>query len=294
MKTLPRLLLSISLLLPLAVHAGGSQDLQRTHKGHLVTQVRIAGHGEQLFVVDTGASESAVYAHARTRMKLATEPGSEIEMHGAGGSQTVQRYRLPRLSVAGVDADRLLVSGLPRGIQHGEDVMGVLGRDVFGGYLVEFDLASDRLGLHRPGEMPRSARGWNEVPIHLMPQVGLVMVDVMLGGAKVTAVLDTGARQTFMNWRAARAAGVSKGEGSDKAKTAGGATGHAVRYSLRTFDAIAIGATRFRPSALAISDLPVFVPIGMDQAPAMIVGLDLMGDRRFVIDYPGRRLLIER
>lgn len=293
MKPLPRLLL-IALLLPCAAHAG-SQDLKRTRKGHLVTQVQIAGHGEQTFVVDTGASASAVYAHARTRMGLAAEPGAKIELHGAGGSQTMQRYRLPRLSVAGVDADRLLVSGLPDGIQHGEEVTGVLGRDVLGRYLVEFDLADERLGLHRPGELPASARGWDEVPIRLMPRVGLVMLEVLLDGAKVTAVLDTGARKTFMNWHAARAAGVAAEEKLARAKkTAGGATRHAVRYSLRTFDGIAIGATRFRPSELAISDLPVFAPIGMDQAPAMIVGLDLLGDRRFVIDYPSRRLLIER
>lgn len=292
MKTLPRLLL-IALLLSGTANAG-SQDLKRTSKGHLVTQVRISGHGEQWFLVDTGASASALYAHACTRMGLAAEPGAEIEMHGAGGSQKVQRYRLPRLSVAGVDADRLLVSGLPRGVQHGEEVTGVLGRDVLGGYLVEFDLASGRLGLHRPGELPKSKRGWNEVPIRLLPQIGLVTVEVMLGGRRVTAVLDTGARKTFVNWRAAHAAGVAAQEGQGRAKMAGGATGHAVHYSLQTFDGIAIGATRFRPSALAISDLPVFAPIGMDKAPAMIVGLDLLGDRRFVIDYPARRLLIER
>lgn len=292
MKTAPRLLL-IALLLPLAVHAG-SQDLKRTRKGHLVTQVQIAGHGEQLFVVDTGASASAVYAHARTRMGLAAEPGSQIEMHGAGGSQTIQRYRLPRLSVAGVDADRLLVSGLPDGIQHGEEVMGVLGRDVLGRHLVEFDLASERIGLYQSGKLPPSIRGWNEVPIRLMPRVGLVMLDVVLDGTQVTAVLDTGARKSFMNWRAARAAGVTSQEKLGKKKAAGGATRHAVPYRLRKFDAIAIGATRFRSRELAISDLPVFAPIGMDQSPAMIVGLDLLGDRRFVIDYPARRLLIER
>lgn len=292
MKSAPCLLL-IALLFPLVVHAG-SQDLKRTRKGHLVTQVQIDGHGEQLFVVDTGASASAVYAHARTRMGLAPEPGSQIEMHGAGGSQTIQRYRLPRLSVAGVQADRLLVSGLPDGIQHGEEVMGVLGRDVLGRYLVEFDLSSERIGLYRPGHLPVSTRGWNEVPIRLMPRVGLVMLDVMVGDTRITAVLDTGARKSFMNWHAARAAGVDSKEKLGKKKAAGGVTQHSVPYSLRTFDAIAIGATRFPASALAISDLPVFAPIGMDQAPAMIVGLDLLGGRRFIIDYPARRLLIER
>ncbi|MFC5568733.1 aspartyl protease family protein [Lysobacter yangpyeongensis] len=288
-----KFLLTIVFLVPLTLHAG-SQDLARTSKGHLVTRVRIAGFGEQWFVVDTGASESALYAHARLRMGLPAEPGSEIEMHGAGGSQKVRRYRLPSLSVAGMSADRLLVSGLPKGIQHGRDVTGVLGRDVFGRYLVEFDLSANRFGLYNPGELPSSRRGWNAVPIRLMPRVGLVMLDVMLDGARVTAVLDTGARKTFVNWRAAHAAGVSAQPRRDAAKTAGGATQHAVRYSLCTFDVIAIGSTRFRPSELAISDLPVFAPIGMDQAPAMIVGLDLLGDRRFVIDYPGRRLLIER
>lgn len=286
-------LLAVFLLLPFMTRAG-SQDLKRTRKGHLVTQVRIAGHGEQWFVVDTGAAASAVYAHARKRMGLNAEPGAGIEMHAAGGSQRVQRYRLPRLSVAGVDADRLLVSGLPEGIQHGEEVTGVLGGDVLGRHLVEFDLASGRLGLHRSGERPPSSRGWDEIPIRLLPQVGLVLVDVKLGGAPVTAVLDTGARQTFINWHAARAAGVNAGEDLALVKTAGGATRHAVRYSLRKFAGISVGKTRFGESALAISDLPVFVSIGMDRAPAMIVGLDLLGGRRFIIDYPARRLLMER
>ena len=293
MMPLPRLLLLVALSLPLAAH-GGDQALQRTSKGHVATQVQIRGHGEQLFVVDTGASTSAVYAHARTRMKLVAEPGAEIELHGAGGSQRIQRYRLPHLTVAGVEADRLLVSGLPKGIAHGEEVMGVLGRDVLGGYLVEFDLTADRIGLHRPGAPLASARGWNAVPIRLMPQVGLVMLEVVLDGVKVTAVFDTGARKTFMNWHAARAAGVPADHGPEAASTAGGATAHAVRYSMRQFQGIAIGATRLPPSELAISDLPVFEPMGMDKAPAMIVGLDLMGGRRFVVDYPGRRLLIER
>lgn len=294
MKALPRLLLPIVLVLPMASHAG-SQALQRTSMGHLATQVHVSGHGKQLFVVDTGASASAVYEHTRTRMGLAPEPGAEVEMHGAGGSRLIRRYRFPRLSVAGVDAGQLLVSGLPAGVRHGEEVMGVLGRDVFGAYMVEFDLVSNRLGLHRADALPASARGWNEVPITLMPQVGLVMLQVTLDGARVTAVLDTGARKSFMNWRAAKAAGVTpKSKGLQPASIARGVTGHSFQYSTREFRGIGIGATAFRPSSLAISDLPVFAPIGMDKAPGMIVGLDLMGDRRFIVDYPGRRLLIER
>ena len=294
MTHLPRVLLSLAMLLPLVANAG-SQPLQRTSVGHLATRVAIDGHGEQLFVVDTGASTSALYEHTRARMGLAPEAGAQVELYGAGGAQMIERYRLPRLSVAGVEADRLLVPGLPTGVKHGAEVMGILGRDVFGDYMVEFDLGSDRFGLHRPGALPMSAAGWDDIPITLMPDAGFVVLQVTVDGAPVTAVLDTGARRTYLNWHAARAAGVTpETEGLKKETRASGATGHAFEYSTREFQGIAIGATAFRPSTLSISDLPVFVPMGMDKAPAMIVGLDLMGDRRFVIDYPGKRLLIER
>ena len=293
MKSLPGLLLVIALTLPLASQAG-TQPLQRSSSGHVVTQVQIRGHGPQLFGVDTGASATALYEHGRARMGLAPEPGQEIEIYGAGGSQMIQRYRLPRLFVAGEDAGQLLVSGFPASAKHGEEVMGVLGRDVLGSYMVEFDRVSDRLGLHRPGAMPASTRGWDEVPIRLMPQIGFVMLDVTLDGVPVTAVLDTGAKKTFMNWHAAKAAGVANADGLQTATMSSGVTKHAFDYHTRQFQGIGIGATGFRPSTLAIGDLPVFVPMGMDQAPGLILGLDLMGDRRFVVDYPGKRLLIER
>ncbi|HEY4555992.1 MAG TPA: aspartyl protease family protein, partial [Lysobacter sp.] len=197
-------------LLPLAAVAG-VQPLVRTANGHPATLVTLAGHGRFLFVVDTGASASAVHEHTRARLGLVPEPGAPIEMHGAAGSQRIHRYRLPRLTLAGVAADRLLVSGLPEGVRHGEDVMGVLGRDVFGTRLVEFDLPGGRLGLHRAGAVPASARGWHVVPVRLMPGTGLVVLEVSLEGRPVTAVLDTGARQTFVNWHAARAAGIEPG-----------------------------------------------------------------------------------
>lgn len=276
------------------VHAG-VQALERSRAGHPATRVSVDGHGDLLFVVDTGASASAVYEHARTRLRLAPEPGGQIEMHGAAGSQRIDRYRLPPLTVAGVRTGRLLATGLPDGVAHGDDVVGVVGRDVFGGHAVEFDLHGGVLGLHRPGELPHSARGWDTVPIRLMPHTGLVTIEVRLDGAPVTAVLDTGARKSFINWRAARGTGLAPGaKGLVRQASGGGATAHRFAFDVARFDALAVGRTRFGSPSLAIADLPVFAPLGMDGAPAMILGMDLLGDRRFVIDYPGRRLLIEK
>lgn len=273
----------------------GVQALERTGAGHPAARVQVDGHGELLFVVDTGASASAVYEHARSRLRLTPEPGAQIEMHGAAGSQRVDRYRLPGLTVAGVRADRLLATGLPDGVKHSDEVMGVIGRDVFGGHAVEFDLARGVLGLHRPGALPASARGWVEMPMRLMPGIGFVMLEVELDGKPVTAVLDTGARKSFINWRAARQTGIAPGaKGLVRQASAGGATAHRFAFDVARFGLLAVGGTRIAAPSLAIADLPVFAPMGMDGAPAMILGMDLLGDRRFVIDYPGRRLLVEK
>lgn len=287
-------LLSAVTLLALPAYAG-VQPLQRTAAGHLATEVVLQGQAKVLFNVDTGAGASAVYETLRKRLELAPERGARIQMHGAAGAQMIERYRLPLLSVAGVETRDLLVSGLPAGISHGEDVMGIVGRDVLSRYVVEFDLVADTLGLHPPGVLPESAHGWELVPFRVRPQVGLVELMVEIGGAPVKAVLDTGARKSFVNWQAAGAGGVSA-ESPQVRRGAGasGATAHAIGFHISPFPDVRVGAARFSQPSLAIADLPVFQVLGMDRAPAMIVGLDLLDGRRFVLDYPGGRLLIER
>lgn len=278
-----------------ATSGAGVQGLVRTGKGHVGTMVSVAGNGRHLFVVDTGASISAIYEHARKALRLKPEPAGRMQLHGAGGMQSVERYRLPPLGLAGIEADGLVVAGLPEGVKHGDDIMGIVGQDVLGRYVVEFDLKANRLGLHERGRTLDSASGWREVPIRLLPQVGLVMVTVVVGGQPVTAVLDTGARRSFINWCAARAAGVTPDTaGLARDAGGGGATAHRFAFVTHGFDTVSLGGNSFGKARLSIADLPVFATLGLEQRPGMILGIDLLGDKRFVIDYAGRRLLIER
>lgn len=287
--------LVLCLLSASATVGAGVQPVQRTAAGHLVTEVTLQGSERVLFNVDTGAGATAVYEHARKRMRLARVPGARIEMQGAAGTQEIERYRLPLLSVAGVEARNLLVSGLPAGISHGDEVMGILGRDVLSKHVVEFDLVQDRLGLHAPGTRPSSVHGWHRIPFRLRPDIGLIELTVELGGAKVRSVLDTGARKSFVNWHAARAAGISpQSPGLVRSSASGGATAHAFSFDIASFPDVEIGGARLRRPLLSIADLPAFAALHMDNRPAMIVGLDLIGDRRFVVDYPNSQLMIER
>jgi predicted aspartyl protease len=285
----------LALLLAAPALLAGTQDLVRTSKGHLATEVELDGHGKVLFVVDTAASASAIYAPARARFGLEADPALRITLQGAGGAQTIDRFRLPPLQIAGRRFDDLVVAGLPSGVKHGDEVMGILGQDVLARHVVELDIPEQRITLHPAGQTPASARGWTEVPAGRIEGPGFTTVSVRLAGQPVRAVLDTGARRSFINWAAARAAGVTpQTPGLLRAETRGGATQHGFAYDRFRFDAVALEPLAPAAVELAIGDLPVFGALGMAAAPAMILGLDVLGERRIVLDAAGGRLLVER
>ncbi|WP_133479764.1 retroviral-like aspartic protease family protein [Cognatilysobacter segetis] len=292
MKTLASFALLLAVLSPVA--SAGVQPLERTDAGHAAVRVQLDGHAPQRFIVDTGASTTAVYGPARRSLALSPEPGAQAQLVGVGGAQAIERYRLPALTVAGVRVDGVLATGLPDGVAHGDGLAGILGRDVFGDRVVEFDFAAGRFGLHAPGTVPATRTGWTVLPIRLLPDAGFVLLDVQVDGRPVTAVLDTGARHSYVNWHAARQAGLAPGAaGLARGASSGGATAHRIEFDTAAFRKVEAGAVAFEAPRLRVADLPVFEPMGLADGPGLILGLDLLGDRRIVVDYPGRRLLVE-
>lgn len=56
---------------------------------------------------------------------------------------------------------------------------------------------------------------------------------------------------------------------------------------------MSIGAAEVSGAEVRIADLPVFKALGFElNEPAVILGIDMFANRRFVIDHPGLRLYI--
>lgn len=118
----------------------------------------------------------------------------------------------------------------------------------------------------------------------------------MIDGVPVPAVVDTGARDSIINWAAARSLGLSPtSPGLRQGAAVRGATAHATASMSATFAKISIGEAGFRDRDVRIADLPVFGILGFkpDQ-PAMILGIDLFAKSPLVVDYPGSRLFVSR
>ncbi|MEA3013620.1 MAG: hypothetical protein QOD42_2165 [Sphingomonadales bacterium] len=254
--------------------------------GHMAATVRVNGEGPFEFIVDTAASVSAVFPSLRARLALAG--GGTRAVNGASGTQAFGIFRLERIDIDGRSAlgvDALGLDGIP------EDRIsaGILGADLLSRFIVEFGLPGGQLRLHDPGTA--LAGLWREVPFRLNG-VRFAVLDGRLDGQPVTMILDTGARRTIVNWRAAQAAGMAR-DAADLLpdEPVRGATNHRTVAVKRDFASLAAGPIRLSAAAITIADLPVFGQLGLAGRPSMILGIDRLRRLRFAVDYPRRRLL---
>lgn len=258
--------------------------------GHPVAEVRIDGQGPFSFVIDTAASGTAVVPRFLEKMPLPT--AGQASLGGAAGSAQIATVRLPRLEADGRINTELTAAALPPSSVDKLGVDGILGADVFARHVLEIDVPGRQWLIADTLSDVQLSGMLTPVPFDLTDGRAPVL-KVLLDGKEVTAILDSGAKGTIINWAAARSLGVTPDdEDLERADAVKGATQHATASVAKTFDRIAVGEAEFRSRRLRIADLPVFETVGLAGRPAMILGIDLLADRRFVVDYQQRRVHI--
>ncbi|WP_395623573.1 aspartyl protease family protein [Sphingomonas daechungensis] len=278
---------SLSLALSLvAVPAAAAMPVEIAQTGHATVPVEGA-FGKAQFVFDTGAEGSAVYADFSDKAGLKFA-GSE-KLQGQTGADDLPLVELGSISLDGVRKDALKAVRLePRA--DGVKLAGIVGLDVFGDRTVDFDLPNKRIVLLAPSTLPRDLRSRS---IEAKPTTGnLLTVPVTIGTVKATAVIDTGARKTRINWALGRELGLDPAK-LNKGDTIHGATNMTVETGATRVADIQLGDRRLAEAPVLVADLPVFAAFGVDDRAAIILGLDWLDRTRMVIDFPGRRVWFE-
>lgn len=258
--------------------------------GHWATPVRVNGEGPFEFVVDTAAATSAVFPNVRERLALAGS-GRRVQVNGASGRQSFELFRLDSLELDGRIGRDLAAIGLDS-IPEDRRSGGLVGADMLSRFVAEFDMPGGELRLHDPGT--RLAGDWQIVPLTI-GRSRFAALEGRLDGRPIVMVLDTGARRTIVNWIAAAQAGVAP-ESADlrPSEPVRGATNHYTKAVNRDFRSLTAGPVTLGADAIHIADLAVFEQLGLGDRPAMILGIDRLRALRFAIDYPARRLMVER
>ena len=215
-----------------------------------------------------------------------------------------------------------------------DPVEGMLGMEVLSLFDCDFDFPKQRLRFYRPGDgqnvFSSSTKKMVEIPAVVINETGLIGIRVRsVTGQKqpILGFLDCGSSFSAMNWEAAKYFGLPpKGDPAYRKVpyvTAVGVDGRPLQLPLMRQQISFTGDTVVDPQTgkpsgfeeppkewkdwdpvnVAVGDIPAFSSILGDgitpfQGPAMLIGLDILAQRRFILETGKdndrrRRLLVE-
>ena len=270
----------------LSTSAAAEVPLAIAPTGHATVPVS-GSFGVQQFVIDTGAEGTAVYADLASQAGLAASGSTNLQ--GQTGASEVPLINVGMLTLDGVVKGPIEAVSLPPRAD-GVRLAGIVGLDVFGDRTLDFNLARHTVRLLPAGSHPKL----NSLPIKASPTVGgLLTVPVNIGGVSATAVIDTGARKTRINWALGRLIGLDSAKLA-RGDTIQGATNNSVETGSTRLPQVQIANRTMTDMPVLVADLPVFEAFGVARKPAVILGLDWLMDTRMVIDFPARLVWFEQ
>jgi predicted aspartyl protease len=255
---------------------------------HMVVRLEVNGDDRATAIIDTAATFPMIN---RRTARLAQLPELEdnppmINVLGLTGEDIFPVVQLETLMVGNV-----LKTDLPVALNVDLNVTGaqnVLPANAFEGDIIDFDFENQRVMVYN-GRPDRSSR---LVPSTLRydDENGLIFVDVRINGRKGRALVDTGSSVTFINSRFAEKS--STKTNVEKTKILQGATGDDSSLRIASVKTFAIGEFRVSGVDVLVSDPPLFEYLGLNEEPAMVLGIDLLSSFRLQIDRRRNKVVL--
>lgn len=255
---------------------------------HMVVRVEVNGNDRATAVIDTAATFPMI--NWRTA-KLAEIPELEenppmVSVLGLTGEEIFPVVSLDTLTVGNV-----LKTDVPVALNADFNVLGtqnVLPASAFEGDVLDFDFENQLVMVYN-GRPDRSVK---LVPssIRYKDRGGLIFITVEINGRKGKALIDTGSNVTFINSRFAEYSNTWTNE--EKTQRLQGATKGDLALRIATARSMEIGDYHISRTDILVSDPPLFEFLGINEEPAMVLGIDLLSAFRMQIDRRHNRLIL--
>lgn len=272
------------------------QTTDRVHRS--TVPVFINDQGPFRFAVDTAASASVVADDLVERLDIA--PAGELDMHTVIGLERVPAVRARTLSsgALSVGGARMAVGTRPGLI--GLD--GLLGLDLLAEQrLIMRFRGQGRSSINRSRPDPDQFLGAVRPRVRFQPPQGggaqLMVVNALVRGQAVQAVVDTGAQVTLINPALAEAAGARPFQ--SRSGSTGGALVQSPTGRAAVAEAMVVSAVHFDELvldrlAVLMGDFHIFRLLGLADVPAMLMGVDVLGVfERVVIDLKRGEIIMD-
>jgi predicted aspartyl protease len=260
--------------------------------GRIWVPVLIDGKGPYRLVLDTGATRSAITAHAAESLGISpAEDGFKV-VTGFTGSAVVPTVRVNRLEIGDIllgPEDMPVVADVFGGAE------GVFGNEGLADKRIYADFTRDQLVISRshgertPGE--RTARDLAVVPLRLI-RGRLLVADVRVGSVRAKAIVDTGAQGSIGNLVLRNALTRRAPPNVVREEIVGVTLDVQDGESFNAPD-IDIGQLKVHGLRVTFGDMYLFQHWNLTDEPTLALGMDLLGSFDvLIIDYKKQELQV--
>lgn len=255
---------------------GDGITLERTPSGHLLLPVTIGEDGPFPFILDTGASHTAIAAPIAEQLGFQSRWEHVDDVQALTTRFEAERFALHSLNFGDQSPIDLLSVIIP--VEEGQPipVAGLLGVDAIRAVRYHVDFAAGQLEL---APSPASRADGRIDP------AGLLVGDAaMLRASRpVRVMLDSGSARTIANVPLDRLVGSR--HMVMRAMTVGGIDGREVEEaSLLSIRQFRMGGLCFPSLRVLNADLDIFEHLGWENEPAIVLGMDLLQYAEITVD----------
>lgn len=250
--------------------------LERAPSGHLLLPVTIEGDGPFPFILDTGASHTAIAASVAERFGFQSRWDHVDDVQALTTRFQAERFALEDLQFDGQPPIDLTSVIIPVEAGQPVPVAGLLGADAILADRYTLDFAGGRLSLDSAPAGRSDGR---------IDPAGLLVGEAgMLRASRpVRVMLDSGSARTIANLPLDRLVGSR--HMVMRSMTVGGIDGREIEeaslLSIRRFE---LGGLCFPGLRVLQSDLDIFRHLGWEREPAMVIGMDLLQYAEITVD----------
>lgn len=268
-------------------HRNGAETLaaSQDRSARLTISVMVNGRGPYPFVVDTAANRSVISRELAITLKLPVGP--RVSLDDALGKGDVDTVLIDRLdfgsrAIKGIDAPVLAAANL------GAD--GMLGIDSLRNQHVVMDFVGKKF-LVSPAAEEIDDFSTTATVVHGRRRSGqLVLVDAESQAVPIFVILDSGAQNTIGNAALRRLMTYGTRRGAKRpTDRLISVTGSQTMAELDEMPEIKLGGVTIRNAPVAYANLHTFTQFGLDERPALLLGMDVLHFFRSVtIDFRRR------
>ncbi|MEP3890491.1 MAG: aspartyl protease family protein [Hellea sp.] len=292
---------SIDLEQALATKVAITIPMSLTEKGLIVLKdVKVNGRSMD-FVMDTGATQSAIFEGSLQRLDLDLTALNETLVHGMMESKEHRVVNLAKLEVGPVKFHvKPMVILDDREASFGSTTKydGLIGMDILAGYQLYISprLGELRLIPNRTEVFVPSA--WQRVEMIENPFLAdnrdLHFIELRVDGRKTPAMLDTGSEFSAMNWSSASFAQAKPiRKRLRKEWELQGAVGTFDPTAKVIMDRIRSGQKFWEDRSFVIMDFKSLGVLGVEDEPFIIVGMNFFSEEEFFLDFQRNLLAIK-